>query len=533
MHCDKAHIALSEEQNTFALMLHLASCSGCRAYKRNIAQINRVASTLSLPLQRKPIMARSVIGALTVATAVGIGLLIGPRFTTSKSLAASEIHAAILKANTWHFVGWKIVNEKKVKWEIWGRRAPFFYREQLGDDLLIDNGKTRLRLLSRTRLCPKSYAILLPSSPLSADPSLPKEHFFEGIGGEYLNHLTPTWDSDPKSSTLTFSSKITHGLGLDDITELVVQRQSQLPLSLRLIKQIHEERTPKNAHLEPDDTPVKSREISAELRCDYNVTLPANLDQAPQDSDIKINTLTTPEHSGLTLKPTVLAQDAEGNVQLQTRAWLGNTLLEENTTPGLNFSPGVADRVGSPEQFQYTKDDQGRLYLTINGPRNVAANGNPIWLVPLEPLTPNSIRPRFLHVPLRASVSTLFEDGRVNAYANMKLLPILTTNMTMTVALPTETKPLPYDNQPTSEGLQVAGAVETLAYDAAMARHYYYVRQIGRNGELKPGMNPVATRNALRWLESGVAEAKHIPKGQELVKRAESNRKYLLKYLRQ
>ncbi|MBB6051935.1 hypothetical protein [Armatimonas rosea] len=519
MHCDNARIALSEGQRTFALTLHLAGCSGCRAYKRNIAQINRVAGTLALPPQRKPIMARSVIGALTVATALGIGLLAGPRFLTPRSFAASDVREAISHTNTWHFIGWRIVNEKKVKWEIWGRRSPFFYREQLGESVLIDNGKTRLRKLPKVRMRPKSYSILLPSSSLSDDPNQPGEHFFEGIGGDYLSSLSVDY-RNPQSPQLMLISHIVSG-DIERVAELSVDRKSNLPIRYQVTQNEHDH----GPTQEPDEGPIKKTFVEAELTCTYNVALPDGAQALPKAGEITIDAT----QQGIVLQPTVLAYDTEGNLQLRVSTWLGNTALTDHSTPGLHASVNLRDQPLHKDEPEYTRDDQGRIYLSISGPHNVGGSADyaTLWLVPLEPLAPDAPRAQNLQLPLYVGIDAWEETPQ------MRLISILNKKYGISVTVPPGSLALPYDNQPTSEGMIITQAIPTLAYAAAMARHYYYVRQIGMNRGLKPAMNPVATRNALRWLDSAVAAAKRIPNGQELVKNAESNRKYLLKYSQQ
>src|SRR5207302_1969596 len=81
-----------------------------------------------------PLAARLAVTAVLAAAL--IALL--PR-QGSRSVGAA-VEAAVQRANTWHLVGWKLQGGQRVPWEIWGRRSPFFYREQLGEELNFDDG---------------------------------------------------------------------------------------------------------------------------------------------------------------------------------------------------------------------------------------------------------------------------------------------------------------------------------------------------------------------------------------------------------
>ena len=49
--------------------------------------------------------------------------------------------AAIQRVNTWHLRGWRLHEGQRVPWEIWGRRSPFYYREQVGEEVTVDDGQ--------------------------------------------------------------------------------------------------------------------------------------------------------------------------------------------------------------------------------------------------------------------------------------------------------------------------------------------------------------------------------------------------------
>src|SRR5205823_11620317 len=57
---------------------------------------------------------------------------------------AARVKAAVQRATTWHLKGWRDNRGKRIPWEIWGRRRPFFFREESGEKVVVDDGRERL-----------------------------------------------------------------------------------------------------------------------------------------------------------------------------------------------------------------------------------------------------------------------------------------------------------------------------------------------------------------------------------------------------
>ncbi|MES2465153.1 MAG: hypothetical protein V4671_31690 [Armatimonadota bacterium] len=134
--------------------------------------------------KKRTLLRRTFAGA--IAAVVVAFLLVGPRYLSR--FAVSDVRAAVQRAKTWHFVGWRIQDGRKVRWEVWGRRSPFFYREQIGQEILIDDGKQRMRLFPAggTANRPRPVVLKMPSQTLmETGRSLANQSraFLVGIGG--------------------------------------------------------------------------------------------------------------------------------------------------------------------------------------------------------------------------------------------------------------------------------------------------------------------------------------------------------------
>ncbi len=522
MNCDQFRDRPTTPFFFLAALRHRIVCPQCRVHEMRLARQHRIARHLKSPEPPAALRARvlahlpeplapgkRVILKPVLSVGIGFAVLTGvwialPRLVTPP-VFATEVKSAIRRANTWHFVGWRMEGNKKVRWEIWGRRQPFFYREQIGGDVMIDNGKSRLRLLPPDRFQTQGYAISLPSQRLPMTGPVmgtePSEQFIAGIGGDYLDHL---YEKKRGANDVVFSSIHETGVTKDE-SLLTISRQTYLPQLYRLERAVRAI-LPSKRFADSYGSP----RTAAELAMVYDVAIPG-----------KVTTLSAPAHfqridapDGLVLRPKVMERDTDGNIHVRIEHWLGGKRLVVGqvfpwfqTNVLLQCPPYT-----QPDEALYPTDESGRRYLPIAGPANVFdTDRTDLWLAPLEPIAPRSAVARTLTLPVMAKLR--FDKGIPDPYvtAVWTQIPILSKTTTLFLPLPKSSVPLPFDNQPTSEGLQVPGPVMPLAFAEAMARYRYYRSGIGENRGVMPWSNREPSRKALFWLDRAITAGEKVP----------------------
>lgn len=539
MTCDRFRdLPLSTTSFSPDALLHLAGCATCRAYQKSLARQHRLARRLGTSpappatlrtrlLERLPETvspsssgSRSVMRpvlALAASAAIVAGVWVAlPRVATRPAFA-TEVKSAVRRANTWHFVGWRREGNRKLRWEIWGRRRPFFYREQIGEDVLIDDGKARLRLLPPDQFQSRGYAITLPSRRLPmtgpATGTGPQEQFIEGIGGGYLDQL---YEKRRNEREVVFSA-ISEGGVVREESLLTIDRQSRLPRRYRL-ERAEKPMLPSKRFAYSYAPPRNA----AELTMFYNVAIPAEALRISRPARYA----SIDAADGLVLRPRANGPDAAGNLHVKIEHYLGGDRLVAG-----KISPWFrADVIWQSPPFtqlrdaRYPTDGTGRRYLPISGPANVQdTDSTHIWLIPVDPVAPGTAPPRKLSLPIVAKLN--FAKGIPDPYVKViwTSVPILEKAMILSVPLPPLTatgssKQPAYDNQPPTEGVHVSGQVMPLAFEAAMARYHYFQGEIpGRLG-VAPRNAKEFARKALFWLERAIEAAENTPGAEERLK---------------
>ena len=137
---------------------HLVHCTRCASHAVEWRQIGAllVANDLfagsHLPVtaadvalkRRSTTPLKLLVGASAIISTIVLLLLPG-RGRDDMSMA-SEVRQAMMQVKTWHFTGWKLQGKDKIPWEVWGRRVPYFYREQVGADVIVDDGTQRVSI---------------------------------------------------------------------------------------------------------------------------------------------------------------------------------------------------------------------------------------------------------------------------------------------------------------------------------------------------------------------------------------------------
>lgn len=471
MNCDQFTEAFQYRRKTSFLPIpmvgHLMACPRCRAYQQSLARQHRIARALprpalppalrkhvleNLPASTSPTspqpilhyplrhllrriyrtsrkwspMKSVVTSSLCVAVAAVVWFAL-PRFSTPPAFA-TEVESAIGRANTWHYVGWRTQGGKKSKWEIWGRRQPFFYREQVGDDILLDNGTKRLRLLPPALFQKQGYAVSLPSQRLpladSGDSGTGREEtFIEGIAGGYLNNL---YERSRTKDEVILGGVLDTGITTDE-SLLTVSTQTHLPVRYRLeessipmlpSKQFADKHGPK--------------QTAAELEMNYNVAIP----EAVTTLSIPTNYKYVDAHEGLLLHPRFLGRNAHGDLHIRIDFWLaGQRLGSGKGFPW--FEPQVllqCPPFTQARDARYPTDDLGQRYQFSQDTTN-HSDYTDLWLKPLEPAIRHVTAAQSIQLPAVAllNFAKAIPDQYVQAiWTN---IPVLRAKTVLTIPL--------------------------------------------------------------------------------------------------
>lgn len=432
----------------------------------------------------------------TVAAAiVGVTFAVSLTRVGSAPVSAAEIATAIQAANTWHLQGWRLNGDKKVPWEVWGRRYPFFYREQIGDEVVVDDGKKRVHLLPPQRMHPTGLLLVQASRPLKTEKSARQTAydttaFLAGTSGEFISDFTLKERKPGETGPLVLESRVTSSGYVEEQTRVTADPVARLPLHYEVIRRVYNGTGDRAPDAVPDKTVVK-----AALEAAYNVPVPTTVlrsaataliappDYRVVDFTVAPQTPTGPQYghvqkNGITLTCETLARDEEGNLRLKYRVWLGDVIT--NTYENL-LETSVAPRTPpftQPGEAEYPTDERGNAYLPLNSPdgdTGAAANEYKLgYFAIAAPNAENTARsPETLTLPLQVQVGVM-EDDPENG---MRFRTIAEETLTVTVPLPEEVGTLAYDRpRPQMPGLswRQAAQQQTLRLVTAWMRGNYW-----------------------------------------------------------
>lgn len=449
---------------------------------------DRVLSALpdATPVRAPKASRRVFIAAGATALAGTLGVFAGPRLLSvgTASLAASEVRAALARVKMWHLTGWKLQNGKPVRWEVWGRRYPYFYREAIGQNVTFDDGKTRVKILAADPQNGRTRPVVLRmfSEPLTQTPNgvtapnaktvaiTSPDSFLESP------NYTGAFDvvgSTPEQITLRRDDGEAFGAIREKFTRsLTVDRAAKLPRTFIW----HVDRTPNpNAPADAYVAPAKSYD-SGYLEAEYDVALEKQMADVPAGA--LVYDLTTPQGSrtpvqnaattrGLTVQATDITRDEKGNLRVVFGVWLGNECLESRPS-GLSLQLLWTN----PSHNAHLRDEQGRDYIEISSPPRVTYGDHPDkYFVPLEPLPAGSPPPRTLSLNLAANLVG-YETNPETHYA--ETVTVLPASFALPLALPQQTQSLGYEKITADDCLAPHAHRWTLEEEAAEKRASYY-----------------------------------------------------------
>lgn len=476
--------------------------------------------TTNRPLPRRRLLRVSAAAAGLALAAGGAGLLFAPR-PFVPSLFAAELRAAVGRANTWHFSGWRLQNGVKVRWEVWGRRAPFFYREQVGNEVLFDDGNRRVRLLPADPANGRAQgvALILPSQPLGTNVEgrvyggSPGANFLAGIGDDGHELALQNW-SGPQVAFWK-STDILSNPVIRETTMLLADKLSRLPVRYTIRRA---ELRPQGSEGEGAGRGLDFTQLTllreytqAELIPAYDVTLPGGIEQMNPPAGYRVADATRPpanidlgdpsvaSQNGLTVKAEAIARDNDGNLHLRLRGWLGEQPFRYPDLPmTLNARVGPG--------WCFAADERGHRYLSLGVPPGAVTNGMTphLWLVPVEPFIKGAPRPRTLDLTVPIHLSQYERMGK-----NLRLIPVVSTMLRFKVRLPDQAQNLGFDDYREEE---FRGKRPTLLLTAAQSRAMYYQNGGPEQYGKTVRMNELhgATAHSAYWWEVAANEAERI-----------------------
>ncbi len=350
-------------------------------------------------VRRIKLVPRVVCGFAITLTLVTC-LLVYPRVTRPVNAAAS-VYQALAKVNTWHLTGWKLQDGHQVAWEVWGRRKPFFYREQIGSSIVLDDGIQRLSIYG-PRPGIQSGGICLIHPSLRDDDNVPWSYTRMVL--QWRDAGKPG-QRTAKGPVFNFNACNMDGLGVNTDHLYFVDGGTWLPTR-------YEKRTYPADH-------EKSRHAVEVLDAEYDVSIPASASAAVAPPGYRtFDAMKTPDRvpregtvsaNGLTLHCQPLAMDKLGNVLVQLRGWLGSTIVPSSGVGDVHFQVDtqrwLSERAMDPP---VNHDNQGRAYVGVHWSALDEGNPDPntylMLFVPLEPLPGGSAPPKLLTASFDATV---------------------------------------------------------------------------------------------------------------------------------
>ncbi len=420
---------------------------------------------------RRLFVTRLALPGLAVAT-IAAGLTLAPNTPFVQRSNAAGMREAVGRAKTWHFVGWRLVKGERVRWEVWGRRYPFLYRETIGDEVLLDDGTQRVHLLpAENGGKQRGECLITPSRFLdnfvpSGEASGVRTGFLAGIGGtDAVSYLTPV-SGDPRHLE-NHAIKIWGVTPRRERATLTVAVDTLLPTRYTVTQETFPQVNDAAAFIPRGAKPLSILR-TADLMPRYDVPLPPGISHLIPPANYHITdatkTLTGVPHdgsvctrNGVTLRAAVLGRDAQGTVRVGIQAWIGDTPLKFR-------AQGLLLRVRLEEAG---KDSHGTQYVEIGLPPVTASNAEQpeIWMTPVEPI--KNATPATMRVLVTAELTR---------YERISKMQVITDAFAFKLPLPRADSSLPWTLPAEAEDdPHFAGPSATLAMMTAEKRGLFYM----------------------------------------------------------
>lgn len=441
-----------------ALWQHCLGCAECRTAGRQYRHLRQLTRSLPRPLP-SPSLRSNILAALppmpfkpskerrkdrtmyTIRMAAIAGtlilasaLLIWPRSQPPVS-AAARVRQSLQQVNTWHLQGWKLLDGEKVSWEVWGRRKPFFYRERVGDETVVDDGIQRVRVLEAAPNLTRPQGVVLRT------PSQPGLNVVgDGFTHSFRSVLSMRPIQQETATEIVFwAQNDMDARQKHDI--YAISKQTWLPVR-------YEVQEGANAAVVEHLDAVYGLPLPEALG---HLEWPANylvIDAGSVPDKTELPRDNVARYGGLTVQLTPLAMDSQGRILARVRGWLGSVRIA-----GGPFYMHVISQhaeIRPDAALRSIVDDQSHPYLfvPVEGFR-LLPDINPgtdrlVYFAPFKPLPRNTL-PRQLTVTLHvAPFATIKMSGGRNDGSVQQCI-LMSTDLVWNIALPTRAMPLAPD----------------------------------------------------------------------------------------
>ena len=332
-----------------------------------------------------------------------------------------------------------------------GRHKPFYYREQLGDALTVDEGRFRIRLVPGEP-SKRSLLLRLPSGPK-------RDIFGEGFTQGFRDWIQAvqkgqlTHQPEP-NGRLILKRSLSDGRHLrnrlTEDTSVFYDREEQYTLDPRTCLPTRFQVLDVEGEV-IEQVEAEYRELPAELSTEWS-TLMARPNQVIADvtSSPHISEENSASKDGVTLQVIPLAMDTRGVVLTQIYGWLGAIPIEAplhmHVNPRYRTPNGVREM---PSLL--CRDDRRRAYIEV-------VMGD-LWMLPdmrsgaprlrvfapLTPLPPGAPLPRRLTLQLGIAPWVPAEVSGQEGERNSVQSILLSTSLSVTMNLPRRTNSIGLD----------------------------------------------------------------------------------------
>ncbi len=363
-------------------------------------------------------------GALATAALVAV-LLILPTWQESPRGMDAAVGAALARANTWHFSGWKEIGGRRVPWDVWGRRRPFLFYEKVGEDITFDDGTQRLRVFPADPTLNRPQGLVIRTAT--------QKDGFNGFGPS-VEDMASLWDWRQGAggfaptpyrrtvSTVDFRLQYPAGVGYGvNANQLyTINRFTWLPTRYQL----------------QFSTDKFHRDVE-NLQASYDVDLPDAVVTPPAPTGYGRVDFAGSDSLGLNVQATPVDVDRAGNVLVRVRGRLGDVPVMPGSTFTLSASAANSQPFGlyGGEVVRY-------LPMDALGYQFTAPNGDVLlWLARLEPGIGASDLPTSLRLTVSVSVNvrdqaTDFVGLQDQLYSRSQTETLLTKDFSWALPLP-------------------------------------------------------------------------------------------------
>ncbi len=373
--------------------------------------------------------------SLVTATLV-LWLTLAPQGRHGRIMAAT-VRQALEDVNTWHLQGWKLVGGKRVPWEVWGRRSPFFYREQLGGQVITDDGAERTQVFPPDPAIGRPMGLVVKTSSRPGDEDANTGWNFTKMFAARPDNMKP-WQETRDQVVFDENDAGMQGPGTVTDNLYIVDKQTALPVQIEVRR---------------GNDKSSDRLTSEFLTAEYDVPLP-DLGAVPQwpsscpvfDATNSIPASSLPRENavssnGITVQMTPLGEDSEGNILVNVHAWLGGVLLGRR--PPIYAHVDVPRNLGGAAAAPpAAQDDLGRGYIGVDVLDGQQGQKEGDWLMVLSPLEPPSAqaeRPRQLTLTVHVAPAVMAALSGIKGMVGEQRL--LDENVGLTVGLPKKAAP--------------------------------------------------------------------------------------------